>query len=112
MHACGGGRGRGAIEPQFYRELVKGLGLKLEELPPQMDMNTWPDMKKRFAAIFATKTRDEWARVRSNPPWAAHTSAIGAAEGGGGSAPAVLSGDGRSLTARMRARRRSSRRAT
>jgi len=60
--------GRGAIEPQFYRELVKGLGLKLEELPPQMDMNTWPDMKKRFAAIFATKTRDEWAGVRSHHP--------------------------------------------
>jgi alpha-methylacyl-CoA racemase len=51
----------GAIEPQFYRALLDGLGLDPAELPGQMDREHWPEMKERFAAIFATRTRDEWA---------------------------------------------------
>jgi alpha-methylacyl-CoA racemase len=53
----------GAIEPQFYARLLEGLGLAGEELPRQMDRRHWPAMKERFAAIFATKTRDEWVAV-------------------------------------------------
>ncbi|CAE7033709.1 Amacr [Symbiodinium natans] len=52
-----------AIEPQFYKVLLEGLGLAGEELPAQWDKEAWPEMKSRFAAIFQTKTRDEWARV-------------------------------------------------
>ncbi|CAE7582181.1 Amacr [Symbiodinium pilosum] len=52
-----------AIEPQFYRVLLKGLGLATEELPSQYDRKAWPQMKSRFAEIFRTKTRDEWAQV-------------------------------------------------
>ena len=50
----------GAIEPQFYAELIRRLGLEGEELPDQMDREAWPRMKERFAALFATKTRKEW----------------------------------------------------
>lgn len=50
----------GAIEPHFYAALVGGLGLKLDELPPQMDSSRWPELKQKFAAIFRTRTRDEW----------------------------------------------------
>ena len=53
----------GAIEPQFYAELLKGLGLDGEDLPGQMDRDRWPEMKKRFAAVFAARTRDEWSAV-------------------------------------------------
>jgi alpha-methylacyl-CoA racemase len=51
----------GAIESQFYAALLDGLGLSGAELPSQMDRTQWPAMKERFAAIFATRTRDEWA---------------------------------------------------
>ncbi len=50
----------GAIEPQFYAALVKGLDLEAEELADQNDRAQWPAMKERFAAVIATRTRDEW----------------------------------------------------
>jgi alpha-methylacyl-CoA racemase len=59
----GGFMGVGAIEPQFYAELMQLLGLGDEDLSNQMDRTRWPAMKERFAAIFATKTRDEWETV-------------------------------------------------
>jgi len=53
----------GAIEPQFYAELIKGLGLDPASLPKQMDRQSWPQMKRRFAAVFQTKTRAEWEEI-------------------------------------------------
>ncbi len=53
----------GAIEGRFYREFLDGLGLDPEELPPQNDVPRWPEMKARFAKVFRTRTRDEWAGV-------------------------------------------------
>jgi len=55
----------GAIEPQFYADLLAGLGLdpKRDNLPHQMDTSKWPLMQRRFADIFVTKTRDEWAKI-------------------------------------------------
>jgi alpha-methylacyl-CoA racemase len=53
----------GALEPEFYAELLRGLGLDPAELPAQMDRAHWPRMKRRFAEIFRTKTRDEWSRI-------------------------------------------------
>lgn len=49
-----------AIEPQFYANLIRELGLEEERLPEQMDRSRWPAMKERFAAIFRTRTRAEW----------------------------------------------------
>lgn len=53
----------GAIEPQFYASLISCLGLKQDDLPAQHDRKNWPAMRKRFAMIFATKTRDEWVEI-------------------------------------------------
>ncbi|MHB1502741.1 MAG: CaiB/BaiF CoA transferase family protein [Acidimicrobiales bacterium] len=53
----------GAIEPQFYAALLRGLGLDGEDLPAQMDREQWPAMKERLAGIFRSKTRDEWSQV-------------------------------------------------
>jgi alpha-methylacyl-CoA racemase len=53
----------GAIEPQFYAELLKGLGLDPAAMPDQHDRSRWPETAKKFAAIFAGKTRDEWAAI-------------------------------------------------
>jgi alpha-methylacyl-CoA racemase len=59
--ADGGHIAVGALEPQFYAELIRGLGLSDEDLPPQYDWEGWPVLRERFAAVFATRTRDEWA---------------------------------------------------
>lgn len=53
----------GALEPQFYELLVKGLGLKSDELPNQMSITDWPEMKKKFADVFAKKTKAEWCQI-------------------------------------------------
>ncbi|MFC0313310.1 CaiB/BaiF CoA transferase family protein [Gordonia phosphorivorans] len=53
----------GAIEPQFYAQLLAGLELDPESLPHQLDTARWPELKEKFIEVFATKTRDEWASV-------------------------------------------------
>lgn len=53
----------GAMEPQFYAALLKVLGLESADLPEQFDETAWPDMKKRFASVFATKKRAEWEEL-------------------------------------------------
>ncbi len=59
----GGFMGVGAIEPQFYAELIRLLDLEGEELPDQSDRAAWPAMKKRFTELFASRTRAEWEKV-------------------------------------------------
>jgi alpha-methylacyl-CoA racemase len=53
----------GAIEPQFYAELLARLELAHETLPRQMDRAHWPAMKQRLAETFAKKTRAEWEKI-------------------------------------------------
>jgi alpha-methylacyl-CoA racemase len=72
----------GGIEAKFYAELLAGMGLADDaSLPAQMDREQWPAMKERFAAVFRTKTRDEWSQVFDGTdacvapvlsPWEAH----------------------------------------
>ena len=59
----GGHMAVGAIEPQFYALLLKGLGIDPAEIPPQMDRASWPQMKRQFAGIFRSRSREEWSRV-------------------------------------------------
>ena len=49
-----------AVEPQFYKAFIEGIGLNLNELPRQMDRSQWQNMKKMCQDIFITKTRSEW----------------------------------------------------
>jgi alpha-methylacyl-CoA racemase len=53
----------GSIEPQFYAELLRLTGLEGEDLPWQHDRVQWPALKERMAAVFRTKTRDEWCEL-------------------------------------------------
>ena len=53
----------GAIEPQFFAELLKGLGLAADEVPNQFDIGGYPQMHKIFTERFASKTRDEWSAI-------------------------------------------------
>ena len=51
----------GAIEPQFYAALLRGLELTHDPLfARQMDSGAWPAMKARLAQVFATRPRDAW----------------------------------------------------
>jgi len=59
----GGFMAVGGIEAKFYAALLDGLGLADADLPDQNDRERWPEMKERFAEIFATKTRDEWTEI-------------------------------------------------
>lgn len=52
----------GALEAQFYAELLARLELDAEQWP-QNDQSLWPEQSRRLAEIFATRTRDEWAAV-------------------------------------------------
>ena len=52
-----------AYEPQFYANFLRLVGpLGFDDLDPaaQMDMAQWPALKTRLAALFRTKSRDEW----------------------------------------------------
>ena len=50
----------GAIKPQFFAQLLAGLGLSAEDVPNQLDASAFPEVHKLFAEKFASKTRDEW----------------------------------------------------
>jgi alpha-methylacyl-CoA racemase len=54
----------GAIEKQFYANLLAALGLADEpEFARQWDRSSWPQAKARLADVFANRTRDEWAEL-------------------------------------------------
>jgi alpha-methylacyl-CoA racemase len=61
--ADGGYVSVGALEPQFYAELVERTGLAAEDLPSPRDRAGWPILRARFAELFKTKTRDEWCAL-------------------------------------------------
>jgi alpha-methylacyl-CoA racemase len=50
----------GSIESQFYAALLEKLGEEAVHFENQFDMENWPAMKERMAAIIKAKTRDEW----------------------------------------------------
>lgn len=52
----------GAIEPQFYAELIAKAGA--EELAEgQMNPANWDDYTQKMAALFKTKTQAEWTEI-------------------------------------------------
>jgi len=50
----------GAIEPQFYAEMLSKLGLDFDELPQLLDSDP---MKQKLKDVFKTKTRKEWSDI-------------------------------------------------
>jgi alpha-methylacyl-CoA racemase len=53
----------GALEPQFYRELLRGLQLDKDELPNRDDAAQWPALRSIFTTRFRQRSRDEWTAV-------------------------------------------------
>ncbi|BCR90939.1 CaiB/BaiF CoA transferase family protein [Aspergillus chevalieri] len=53
----------GALEPQFYAALLRGLGFTKDQLPPREDKTNWPVLRDAFATRFKQKTRQEWEAV-------------------------------------------------
>ncbi|XYJ11264.1 CaiB/BaiF CoA transferase family protein [Telluria sp. B2] len=53
----------GAIEPQFYAQLLDLSGASDPEFTKQWSQSRWPQLKEKFAALFATRTRDDWCAL-------------------------------------------------
>ncbi|MFV0476091.1 MAG: CaiB/BaiF CoA transferase family protein [Pikeienuella sp.] len=53
----------GAIEPQFHAELLKIAGLPAADQAGRMDAQAWPARRESYAAIFRSRTRDEWVAL-------------------------------------------------
>jgi alpha-methylacyl-CoA racemase len=53
----------GSIEPQFYAELLRLIGLDQEALPDQADKDAWPDLSTRLEKLFEQRTRAEWCEI-------------------------------------------------
>jgi alpha-methylacyl-CoA racemase len=53
----------GSIEPQFYALLREKAGLDDAAYDAQMDKSKWPELKDKIAAVFKTKSRDEWCGI-------------------------------------------------
>lgn len=64
-YACADGRyvAVGALEPQFFAELLDGLGLDPVDVPAQYDRAGWPRLRQVLAEALARRPRDEWAAV-------------------------------------------------
>jgi len=62
-YACADGKfvAVGALEPQFFAELLAGLGIAAEALPDRWARENWPAIAARFEAAFRTRERDDWA---------------------------------------------------
>ena len=50
----------GAIERKFYVEMLKVLGLTDVDPAAQFDKGSWPSLRGRIAAIFATRPQSDW----------------------------------------------------
>jgi alpha-methylacyl-CoA racemase len=51
------------LEPAFYAEWLRLAGIDAARLPAQFDVARWDEIRDAFAAVIATRTRDEWARL-------------------------------------------------
>jgi len=78
--ADGGHVAVGCVEPQFFAQLVDGLGIETE-LPFHLDPRGWPEIREQIRAKFKERTRDEWAERFAGTdacvtpvlsPWEAH----------------------------------------
>jgi alpha-methylacyl-CoA racemase len=56
----------GALEPQFFAELLGKLQIPASEFPNQMDRDCWPAMRARFERIFLSQTQAHWCELLEN----------------------------------------------
>jgi alpha-methylacyl-CoA racemase len=53
----------GSIEPQFYAELLKRIEITDSVFAHQFEPRHWPELKRRLAAQFETRTRAQWTEL-------------------------------------------------
>jgi len=54
----------GALEPGFYKLLVKHCGMEDDpDFVHQMKKSNWPAAKAKLTALFKTRTRDDWCEA-------------------------------------------------
>jgi alpha-methylacyl-CoA racemase len=66
VYECADGRflAVGALEPQFYATLVELTGFQApDDGGDRMDPARWPEHKQAWAALFRTRSRDEWCAL-------------------------------------------------
>lgn len=65
VYACADGLwlSVGAIEPQFYAQLLELAGIDDPRFVQQMDGSQWPELKAALAEVFARRTRAEWCEL-------------------------------------------------
>ncbi|WP_428313051.1 CaiB/BaiF CoA transferase family protein [Hydrocarboniphaga sp.] len=65
VYACsdGGHISIGPLEPQFYALLLVKLGLADVDAARQYDKSSWPALKARFIALFASRPRAHWCAL-------------------------------------------------
>src|SRR4051794_7768976 len=56
----------GAIEEQFWAQVVDGLGI--HDAPSRNDASQWGELRRRMQEAFRTKSRDEWAELFAARP--------------------------------------------
>jgi alpha-methylacyl-CoA racemase len=52
----------GALEPKFFAEFARRIGLGERFVERQYDTKTWPEMREAIAARLAARSRDDWCR--------------------------------------------------
>ncbi|OLL24458.1 Isopenicillin N epimerase component 2 [Neolecta irregularis DAH-3] len=55
--------GKGALEPQFYKHFVHGLGLSWDNIPDRGRKSNWSALHRIFAERISQKTLAEWETV-------------------------------------------------
>lgn len=64
VYECADGRyvSVGALEPQFFAELISKVGITDEDGSPfpQGDRSRWPELRERLAATFRAEPREHW----------------------------------------------------
>ena len=53
----------GPIEPKFYEELLRRIGMAPADLPPRHNEASWPALHEKLATLFKSRSRDAWCRI-------------------------------------------------
>ncbi|KAI5241686.1 CoA-transferase family III [Aureobasidium subglaciale] len=60
----GGYMAVGALEPQFFAQLIRGLDIQTSNLTgPREDRRTWPALRNLFTKTFKSRARSEWEQI-------------------------------------------------
>jgi alpha-methylacyl-CoA racemase len=52
-----------ALEPSFYAEFIRLLGVPTPDLPGQWERGRWPELREKLAATFRLRSRAQWTAI-------------------------------------------------